>query len=210
MRLLNAALAAIAFLFLASPVSAEIEPALSPIVDIQTSGGVHICSGFYVGNGKLVTASHCVNDYAPGGYKARFTDGTVVDIYIGVIADVDRKFDDFAIMIFQEPKKKIRPMPLHCGLPAIGDVVIMEGYPMDMGYTKVWGRVSGEAHDWGPWPHVFGVNLAAINGFSGAAVQNEKGEVVGILVGGPTRNLSLAVAVPMTKVCAMLDVEAGA
>ncbi|MBN8997739.1 MAG: trypsin-like peptidase domain-containing protein [Rhizobiales bacterium] len=207
-KTLVAAMALVALTFglaQAAPVKApKPEPALSPVVDLQLVSGKHICTGFYVGNGRVVTASHCVDDFAET-YKIKFTDGTVADAHIAVIADWKRGFDDFAILTFAEPKTPIRPLQLRCEVPAVGEYVSMTGYPSDMGLTTVWGRVSGGLSTWGPWPAVFRVDIAAIGGNSGSAIVDGEGRVVGILVGG-YRDTSFSVAVPMTKVCAMLDI----
>lgn len=180
---------------------------LSAIVDLQTAAGGHICSGFYVGDGLMVTASHCVSDFAPF-YKAQFRDGSIAVARIAVIANVEEGFDDFAILrLTTRDNRPINSLSIQCDVPDIGDEIHMAGFPGDEGYTVVWGRVSQPLHAWAVWKRpIFGINISSYGGFSGSAVMNTKDEVVGILVGSEPGNKTLAVAVPMAKVCTMLGI----
>ena len=159
------------------------------------------CTGFYLGDGLVATAGHCISKL--GGQKVAFND-TVMTGTIAILANARVGFDDIAII-------KINSIPhesvtLACeGYPKIGDEVHMTGYPGTYGLATVWGRVASEPDTTDIWPNVIKINISAFGGFSGSPVFDADENVVGILVAGLKDQSNLAIMVPVRRLCVFLD-----
>lgn len=189
--------AALGVLILSSgAIAADPIPApVSPVVQIDGN-----CTGFHIGGGRIVTAGHCIDKL--GGFKVVLSDGREVGATL-VIYSNPRTGDDMAmIKISVEPDA----LSLACGPPpAVGTVIHMTGYPGGYGLATVWGRVAGTPREYeGVWRDAIPINISSFGGFSGSPVMTEDGKVIGILTGSLVENKTLAMAVPVYRLCELI------
>ena len=178
------------------PTNADSVPEpLSPVVQID--GG---CSGFSIGDGRIVTAGHCIGKFT--GFKIELSDGRVISGSLVMWSD-PRKADDMAIIQVSED---IPAVEIDCGpAPVVGTKVHITGYPGFYGLATVWGNVAGSAKGFkDAWRDALPINVSVAPGYSGAPVMTEDGRVIGILVGGLTANMSLAFATPAYRLCELI------
>lgn len=169
------------------------------------------CSGFLIAPDLLVTAGHCQTNVDEvrnnsGGYcevfswlfdyqmspqgELKTTDIPPERLYnckqiIYAVADQHEPFRDFAIVQLDRPVLDREPLKI-AELPiSLGDSVTMIGYPTGLP-MKLTDRARVTFND--PSTMAFVTNLDALDGNSGSAVLNSKGEIAGILVSGtPSR-----------------------
>lgn len=169
----------------------------NPIV--QSSNG---CTAFYVGDGLMVTAAHCV--FSKFTQQFTFTDGTTTTGTLAFLANVETGHDDIAV--FKISDAPILALKIDCSVPVVGSLVHMTGYPGLYGRSTIWGRVASEGppRPLGPWPAVIKVNISAFGGFSGSPLMDESGAVRGILVGAIGAQPNLALAVSAVRLCQLM------
>ncbi len=191
-----------------TPVMAEISPYVA-----MGKG----CTGWHVGAGFVVTASHCVT---PLGDRAFLeivlsNEQTLKGANIAFLANNEANMDDFAVLKVGIPKRvDWAYLDLSCSVPPVRTEVTITGFPaVNGGYlTTNWGHVSTElvnGFDGGHWLHGIGLDLTASGGYSGSPVQRlSDNRVVGVLVGAaPT--VPYAVMIPTKKICAVLELTEG-
>lgn len=161
-------------------------------------------SGFYIGNGIVITAAHVVD----GAQKAtlKLQSGELID---AEILWLNKSRDVAALKI--GPTTALDPAPVSCTTPQPGDMIYSEGNPANIEFVTVWGRVAGEARSLGPWKSVVPTDMTTIPGQSGGPVFNEAGEVVGITAGvmvlpmGFSASLvSVGYIVPASTICELM------
>lgn len=201
------ALAIICALVGGASVAAYREPVrelISSTVKISYNAKGH-GSGFYIGDGLILTAAHVV-DGAPGKVTVKFMDGSESP---GVVLWQAGSRD--VAMIKIDPVDYVKAAPLKCAAPVKGELIYAEGNPLNMEFVTVWGTVAGNVREFGPWHSVFVTNIATVPGQSGGPVFNLAGEVVGITVGvmiyptGFSASLvGIGYAVPGDVICNLL------
>lgn len=173
----------------------------------------YACTGFLVGPDLLVTAGHCAvntgetrdeKEMYCSAYQWLFdyraqADGTVnvddvpADAHykckriVYAVKDEAAPFRDYALIQLDREVKGRRPLPLSTGPLNGSGVYQMLGHPHGL-------PMKHSRHAWllknDPARQSFLTSLDAFEGNSGSPVLNEKGEVVGILVGGtPSQGL---------------------
>lgn len=174
------------------------------------------CTGWYVGNGLVVSAGHCVLGDVDKAVTMLFTktDGTVQKAKGHVVAWGHPAFtyDYSVIKLFDDVDAK--PMSLDCKADLyVGREVFMTGYPLGGVETTLTGRVSTKAFKapFGGFEarKLVGINISSVGGFSGSPVTDAAGDVLAILVAGFPMQPSLALALPVSELCPILDLIDG-
>lgn len=206
--------AAACCLFAIQAIAAPVPP-FSPIPQtlsstIMVNGG---CTGWYIGNDLMVTASHCLSTDGTRP-KVRFSNGKEGIAGVVYLANLEEGADDFAVLrLHVDPKGFMEPMKIACGgLPSIGTEVYMTGFPggsrLGIGEFTVTGTVARANGPFYQWPHVIGINMTSYGGFSGSAVRRASDDrVVGVLVGSVPESRTIAFMVPTTKLCHVLEIS---
>ncbi|TET45136.1 serine protease [candidate division TA06 bacterium] len=160
-------------------------------------------SGFIVNEyGAVVTASHVVHD--PNRTVVRTIFGEIYPID-GVLAEDKER--DVILLSAPVPRHALHPLPLASSPPEPGEHVVLVQHPHDGERTILEGIVEA-APKIPEKGTVLVIRLPIVGGWSGSAVINTKGEVVGVAndrIGtGPN---TLTVAAPAAIVPALLSGE---
>jgi V8-like Glu-specific endopeptidase len=138
-----------------------------------------VCSGTAIGPQEILTAAHCIDSRLPMKVDGQDVTYTVKqdDGKDHVVLTVNQVRTEFA-RIGEAPKT--------------GDIVFIWGQPLGLENVLRYGRVAGKRGE-----NTL-LDLNAIQGDSGAAVFNRRGEIVGVIsaVGGSGAFL-LAIAYPL-------------
>lgn len=180
-------------------------PRAGPAVKLIVEGGHG--SGVVIPGGYILTAAHV----ATGA-----TDGRV-----DVVTDAGGSFAasvlwlnkayDVALLRLDAAPDDIGTAPLLCRTPPVGEPVRIVGSPLHEDFISGWGRVSGGYRQSGRWNAVVWLDMAVAPGDSGGPVYDERGGVVGIVVGmamlpglAGGSPLAMAAAVPASVVCMLM------
>ena len=193
----------------------------SPVVDYRTGASApvegHFCTGFYIGEGRFVSAGHCLSDATsewrilvenPNGgthtLKPDFTLTSNMATFNG---------QDFSVA-FVDPKltDDLTALSLKCDYaPKVGDAVAMEGFPADLGREVTTGYIAAaKATKVGGWSQpLFRTQLPSAGGFSGSPVRlgGIDGPVIGILVGSLPDDKVLSLVQPLAPLCKVLNIK---
>ncbi len=159
-----------------------VKPLSSPFVFVDIDGNGH-GSATHLGNGVFLTAGHVTRSAKE--LHIRTNDG------LNYSAEVlwQNNAYDVALMYVKE-YDKIASAPLSCAPNYVGQSITITGNPTSVLNATTWGKVSGldktglEDYSEGMWKKLITLDIAAAPGVSGAALRNDNGEVVGILVAG--------------------------
>lgn len=166
----------------------------------------HHCTGFYIGQGKIVTAGHCIfDDEEKQFHNATYSvmDRNAKELgFTREVLFLDTKHD---IAVLQAPAKAsdatVRPAKVLCSPPSQGTIIRVTGYPLDDWYTETFGVVtSGVMRGDDPVWLTYVLNSARIDhgNSGGPAWDAEDNAVVGIAVGTVSWN---TVMVPTSVLC---------
>lgn len=133
-------------------------------------------SGVHIGNGYVITAAHVVEDAKTVTLKS-----TVGDIQKADVLWVNKAYD-VALLKASRPER-LGSSELACVMPPVGTSIMSIGNPVDVEFTRHWGRVAGGERSIGPWGSLLVTDITTVPGQSGGPVMNDDGEVVGITVG---------------------------
>jgi len=194
---LAALVASVSFVGTANAIPAYLDPRADPtlILSWENPGGdhAHHCTGFYIGNGMIVTAAHCVydTDGKKGFWNYPYEVFDRMGNYYGHTIDVlfvDVRHDMAVISDERATDTGIRPAAVSCALPPEGTVIRVAGYPEFLWYQENYGVVKQSSWDEvvsNLWPSHVSHTALQRHGNSGGPVFNaETNEVVGIVVGG--------------------------
>jgi serine protease Do len=197
MRLLTALLAAC---ICASVAHADVPPEPLPeaTVVILTPDGHG--SGFYIGNDILVTAAHVV---AGAGTTVKVEPSFGPTINAAVIF-VDHRAD---LAFVRARGLRLQVAELACRKPVLGENIMVRGAPSGMRGISTWGRVAGDERAFPEWLAATPLNVMAAPGNSGGGVWDERGKIIGVLVGiGRSAGAQfISLAVPAMSVCRARD-----
>lgn len=202
MRALFAVVALAAALLTACSHSPEDAPA-GAMVKVLTKSGGH-GSGFHIGDGYIITATHVVKD----------ADKLQLKTSLGGTAEAEvlwaNKAYDIALLRLTGPVN-LETAPLSCRVPEVGETIVAKGNPAADEFVTVWGRIAGREREFGPWRSVVVTDIAVVPGQSGGPVLDSSGNVIGVTVGVLTAPIGFGVslvgvgyAVPGKAVCDLL------
>jgi len=199
MRLLTALLAAC---FCASVAHADVPPEPLPEATVVILAGDGQGSGFYIGNGIIVTAAHVVAGTVNVKVEPAFGSKTNAAVIF-----VDHRAD---IAFIKMQGARLQVAELACREPVLGENIMVRGAPVGMRGISTWGRVAGDERAFPEWSAAVPLNVAATHGNSGGPVytENENGKaVIGVLVGIGRSNGAqfISLMVPATSVCRARD-----
>ena len=198
---LLAAVIIVGISMLEKPAVVELSTALNSVVRIEVDGR-HTGSGFVIDeSGLIITARHVVD--RGGDYAVIFADGVkrnVQGIRVAERSDcavlqVVRRKDIYAVRFETEV--------------AIGETIFVVGSPFDVAYTNyiTRGIISklNVQEEFFAVKHLVMVDAAISPGNSGGPVFNERGAVVGIVIGSDTRGDGLNYITPATDFSDLLE-----
>jgi S1-C subfamily serine protease len=184
----------------------------SGAVHLVTATGSAVCSGFFVGQGFILSAGHCVGD---GIAKAILLDGESVPVTVAASSSPDFGLADWSIWKASTDgvKTEIMNYSLDCSdrERPIGHAVRVEGFPSQDEYNVVWGRISGPTQ-----PDIMGehfktirTNLPILPGNSGSPlIDDETDQVIGIVVTSDPLGRVINGSTTIGQVCSALPKEA--
>lgn len=184
-------------------------PPSSYIVRVN-AGENTICTGFYVGNDRVVTAGHCVRNRLSDVYKVIADDGAEFPARVAGFGNVDLGMDDWAILAIRMTPGGWDPAPLDCSKksPPIGTEVRTEGFPgPEMSeFRVVRGWIAGVTAMFFDWSHpVMHIQMPVIPGNSGGPViRQSDGAVLGIVIAFNGAAPQFSLATPIGIVCDIL------
>lgn len=163
-------------------------------------------TGVFISPVHLITAAHVVMGATDKDHFQITTRESTTDTATVLWVNKDR---DVALLRIDHQISE--PAPLDCDLPVIGDEIFAEGYPYDIGFTRAYGRVTGDLRsiDAGlrvKWDFAFPIDAVIGPGMSGGPVW-KNGKVVGLVVGSRMVNGSpsgFSIMVPAHAVCDLL------
>jgi S1-C subfamily serine protease len=195
--------------------------------------GIQSGTGFYLGDGFVVTAAHVLlrqtNDQPLAGAKGQAVakKGFAADAKKAVAKKVMvvlnragypaekiaakiaglEQVGDFALLKMERIPDGMKTAKLACREPKIGEPIEAVGNPLGIFGVHAWGRVAGVTSNGPPvWPHINAIDLQTPSGFSGGPLYDEQGNVIGIAI-GLLRDGSGSVhfMVPALAVCQKID-----
>jgi S1-C subfamily serine protease len=200
-----AAVSAVAYAYVTTPSEPERFPARQAGSVVKVLVGDGHGTGTNIGGGYVLTAAHVVKA-AKGSVKVRLDSGEIRD------ADIlwtNEKYDLAAIQITRS--EGIAVSVLSCDDLATGDAVRGFGNPQVLEFVTTYGHISGSARTVGPWASVYPTDITIAPGMSGGPLFNERGDVVGVMVGLMAIPIGFApalipfsYAVPSSVACALM------
>lgn len=176
------------------------EPDASSVVRIELAQGHG--SGFYIGDGYVVTAAHVVAGEA--SIKVRTESGEARSAKVVVFDDLD----DLAILRVNPVGVALGTAALDCRPPVVGEEVYTRGNPTILDFVNTYGRVAGPPREVASWRTVWIADMTILPGNSGGPVFDSDHEVIGVAVGMLVvagAPVSVAIVVPATTVCRLAD-----
>lgn len=165
------------------------------VMDVSHGSGVHI------GNGYIVTAAHVVGDKTP---RIKLDDGSEQD----AVVMWTNKAHDIALL---RTASTMGASALDCRVAANGEHVTAKGNPTVLEFVSSAGRIAGAEREFGPWARVLPVDMTIVMGMSGGGVFDQRGNLVGIVVGVLVAPVGFAASltgfgavVPSAAVCELL------
>lgn len=204
MRILPAFIAAC---FCASFVYADVPPEPLPEATVVILAGDGQGSGFNIGGAGagdgstiIVTAAHVV---AGAGTTVKVEPSFGPTINAAVIF-VDHRAD---IAFIRVRGARLQVAELACRKPVLGENIMVRGAPSGMRGISTWGKVAGEERSFPEWSAATPLNVMAAPGNSGGGVWDERGKIIGVLVGiGRSSGAQfISLAVPVLSVCRARD-----
>lgn len=137
-------------------------------------------SAEHVGDGYVLTAAHILQ---------------AVDRPVTLISDASKNprdaevlwaNDDYDVALLRTEPDGLAKRTLSCLLPPIGAAVSWYGNPRYEDFVVAFGQIGSKPRVSQPWKSVFIVNGPIVRGFSGAALQDRSGRMVGMIVGTMT------------------------
>ena len=159
-------------------------------------------TGWYIGDGLIVTAKHVVaNTNMTYYYVEKNTDGVQKNLEIVFKSE----FLDFAVLRTKH-EHNLTPVVLAQENAKVGDSIFMIGHPQELTWAYSEGYVmqseivfTGRIGDYFKGEYM-AMNIARFGGSSGSCVWNSKGEVVGLLTAMlPDSNIAIGLSLNSIK-----------
>jgi S1-C subfamily serine protease len=160
--------------------AASHRPASDVLIEAKSPNGDFTCSGVYLGNGKVLTARHCMDD------KAKYA--VVLDASgqqgpaTNAVWEWTSEVADVAVLRVEE-SIDATPAKLACRAAQIGESVELVGNPLGQTFIHTWGRVAGlsRAANKGADLDEFPIDASIAPGNSGGPAYDSAGRVLGIV-----------------------------
>lgn len=134
-------------------------------------------TGFYIGDGYVITAAHVVANQAD--YKIETQENDVFSV------EIIEKFTEYdvAVLKLDVIPSYLVSVDMTCQDPEIGTELHSVGNPQVLEFAHVWGKVSYPRIDdlFDRFKRVFVVDMTIVPGQSGAPLFNDNGKVEGII-----------------------------
>lgn len=158
-------------------------------------------SGVHIGNGKVLTAAHVVNE--KGDYKVKTDTGKE---YAAEVMWTNKGYDVALVYVDGLVAKR---RELSCRAPDVGTPVVAIGNPLNVEFVKMRGHVIGPPQEVLDIKSVVALDMTTIPGMSGGPIVDPDGRIVGtvsavMVVGmGPfsASIVGLGYAVPGSTIC---------
>lgn len=156
-------------------------------------------TGFFIAPNVVATVAHQVND----------ADRVIVHLTDGHKSEAKYLLSkpEWDVALIQVPNTSLRGLPLASDLPTLGNEVFTIGCPMDLDHSLSRGVVSNAKRQL-EGKELIQTDLVVNSGNSGGPLFNQKGEVVGVIMGSLKGGTGLNFAVPV-KYLQMAVKEAG-
>lgn len=192
-----------------SPDKLPVQSMHSPTMVIPGVG-----SGFYIGDGKVVTARHVTRALAR---RAALEGDAPIEImdedgnkYEAVVLWENDEYDIAVLQLKGPTPTAEHAARLTCRMPIVGEPVTLEGNPLDFHFVQTRGSVASAVHIGGTfpmWHEWFFADLTSLPGNSGGPVYEQHGKVIGILVGGLVKTgvpIHMSIVVPAGVLCRLM------
>lgn len=162
-------------------------------------------SGVHIGSGFVITAAHVVGQVSEAMLSASDGSKHPADVlWVNGPHDV--------ALLRMRDQEGVAVSRLNCASSvSIGQHIEAIGNPGRLQFVHSWGRVSGVVQEMFRWRVAFVADLGIAPGSSGGPVIDERGRVVGIVVGVSLAQIgwtpsptNFSIIVPATAVCSLL------
>ena len=165
------------------------------------AGGVH-GSGVHTGNRYIITAAHVVGREKTVTVKAQHGGESTADVLW------TNKAHDIALIRARD-LTGVSVSRFDCGTDLqVGQHISAVGNPGPLEFVTSYGRVAAGVGSREPWAEAYIASMTVAGGMSGGPVFNERGDIVGIVVGVALTQIgwspsaiSLSYIVPSKSVC---------
>lgn len=161
-------------------------------------------SGIHTGSRFIVTAAHVVGTAETVTVKASHGGETIADVLW------TNKTHDIALLRARD-LTNVAVSHFDCqSSPQVGQRISAVGSPGILEFITSFGRVSAGIKRRGPWAEAYVAAMTVAGGMSGGPVFNERGDVIGVVVGVALTQIgwspsaiSLSYIVPAQSVCSL-------
>ena len=182
-------------LMMAVPAFAASPPAVK--VEVGSGHG----SGVYLGHGYVLTAGHVAD--AATDFEVTIKTQSDGYTYTGKVMWKDTR-RDFALLKISD-QADIMPAKLACRSPVVGEKITVVGWPDGTpSAIRVGGYIGSIEGKNGPWIDSYITIAPIFFGNSGGPAYDEKGELLGLMVGGLREQMTLSILIPLKEVCPIL------
>jgi S1-C subfamily serine protease len=176
-------------------------------------------TGFYIGNGLVLTAAHVAD--AAKDEKMKNDQWAITDADGTTTLEVELLWsddeDDIALFKINPEKLNLTAVGLRCSLPIIGEQIEGIGHPLNMKNIHTYGNIAGTTKKRYEWKEVTPVDLTVYKGMSGGPVFDLDHKVVAMMNGvvvvagdmfDKPAPMRLGWAVPSSEICEALKKHA--
>lgn len=180
------------------------ETSLDSAVQLEDGFGP-FCSGILVSPTQVATAAHCI---MPGGMFVRFADGHTKKVLAVRGQGVPVSDTDWAILKIEQ-KRRHPIAPVSCERPPLGSYIYHVGrspghLSVSDGIISAYDTKNNEWLDWAAGLVI--ADLTGGPGASGGGIFNQRGELIGLMVGGIlSTGWSLYIPTDQTGLCPTTD-----
>lgn len=144
-------------------------------------------SGVYIGEGRIVTAGHMVDDNDEAGHFPSWKHIQVLTAYgetiHATVVWYSKKYDIAMLKLDRIPNKIGFAAPALTDAP-VGTAIRVEGNPLGEHFVNTWGHIGGSSRTFSDWLVVTPIDVQICRGNSGGPVYIDgTNTVVGIIVG---------------------------
>lgn len=161
-------------------------------------------SGVHIGNGYIVTAEHVIH-----GEKTVQTRDMHGQVRTAIVLWSHPEYD--LALLWVDKIGSLPSSPMACATPFLGQEITAAGNPLIIEFVMSYGRVATAPHSNARWLEVVAISMPIAGGMSGGGVFDDKGRVIGVMVGMPLQGMGFShtyvgygYAVPSSIMCKLL------